>query len=98
VSDVTWTQREEMGVANLPPTWAAIPAGGASIKIGSDWLASLRSSILMIPSVIVPEERVSRIHPGYPGVSAITAKTFEEIHFIAHRTTGRHLSAAILDS
>ncbi len=59
VPDGIWAQREEIDAGKLPPAWAAIPAGRASVKVGSDWLSSLRSPILMVPSVIVPEERVS---------------------------------------
>ncbi len=74
VPDDVWAQREEMGVSKLPATWAAIPAGHASVKIGSDWLTSLRSPILMVPSVIVPEEWASLINPRHTEASRITAK------------------------
>ena len=74
VPDVVWARREKVEVAKLPPTWAAIPAGRATAKFGSDWLASLRSPILMVPSVIVPEEWVTLINPGHPDASRITAK------------------------
>jgi RES domain-containing protein len=74
VPDVVWARREEVDFAKLPPAWAAIPAGRASAKFGSDWLASLRSPILMVPSVIVLEERVSLINPGHPDASKIAAK------------------------
>jgi RES domain-containing protein len=72
--DGVWAQREEMDVSKLPPTWAAIPAGRASVKIGSDWLTSLRSPILMVPSVIVPEEWASLINPRHAEARKITAK------------------------
>src|SRR4029434_8383377 len=42
VPDVMWARREEVDVAKLPAAWASIPAGRASAKFGSDWLASLR--------------------------------------------------------
>jgi RES domain-containing protein len=58
----------------MPPTWAAIPAGRASAKFGSDWITSLRSAVLMVPSVIVPEESVSLINPAHPDASKIAAK------------------------
>ena len=74
VPDGIWAQREELGAANLPPAWAAIPAGRASAKVGSDWLSSLRSPILMVPSVIVPEEWVTLINPRHAATSRITAK------------------------
>jgi len=68
-----WTIREELDMAALTPTWAAIPAGQGSIKIGSDWLTSMRSPILLVPSVIVPEERVALINPLHPLAKHITA-------------------------
>ena len=74
VPDAVWAQREEIDVAKLPSTWAAIPAGRASVKVGSDWLLSLRTPILMVPSVIVPEEWASLINPRHPEASRINAK------------------------
>ena len=73
VPDTVWARREEIDGAALPPTWAAIPAGRASIKIGSDWLASHRSPILMVPSAIVPEEWTSLINPRHTDASTISA-------------------------
>ena len=74
VPDAVWAQREEIDVAKLPSTWAVIPAGRASVKVGSDWLLSLRTPILMVPSVIVPEEWASLINPRHSEASKITAK------------------------
>lgn len=74
VPDDVWAQREEIDIAKLPLTWAAIPAGRASVKVGSNWLSSLKSPILMVPSVIVPEEWVSLINPKHSEASRITAK------------------------
>ena len=74
VPDHVWTKREEVEVAKLPSTWAAIPAGQGSVKLGSDWLASLRLPILMVPSVIVPEEWVCLINPKHPDGPKISAK------------------------
>ncbi|MBA3775068.1 MAG: RES family NAD+ phosphorylase [Betaproteobacteria bacterium] len=74
VPDGVWARREEVDVAKLPPTWAAIPAGRASVRSGSAWLASVRSNVLMVPSVIVPEEWASLINPRHPDTSTIVAK------------------------
>jgi len=81
VSDATWARREQVDVAKMPPTWAAIPAGRASAKFGSDWIASLRSAVLMVPSVIVPEEWVSLINPAHPDASTITAKVLRVFEY-----------------
>ena len=74
VPDEVWASREELIVATLPVTWSAIPAGHASVKIGSTWLASLRSPILLVPSVVVPEGRASLINPVHPACKRITAR------------------------
>lgn len=74
VPDAVWALREEIVVAKLPSTWAAIPAGRASVKVGSDWLASLRTPILMVPSVIVPEEWASLINQSHSEAAKITAQ------------------------
>jgi len=73
VPDDVWASRETLKVATLPPTWAAIPAGRASVVIGSEWLSSLRSAILMVPSVIVPEESAALINPRHGDAAVITA-------------------------
>ena len=74
VPDEVWSLREELDVAALPLTWSAIPAGQASVKVGSAWLASLRTPILLVPSVIVPEEYASLINPLHPECKRITAR------------------------
>ena len=74
VPDVVWARREELDVAALPPTWSAVPAGRASVKAGSGWLASLRSPILLVPSVVVPEERAVLINPSHPQCHRITGR------------------------
>jgi len=81
VPDDVWTKREEVAATGLPPTWAAIPAGRASVKIGSEWLAALRSAILMVPSVIVPEEWTALINPRHPDASGVTASVVRRFDY-----------------
>ena len=81
VPATVWARREEIDTAALPPTWAAIPAGRASVNIGSAWLASRRSPILMVPSAIVPEEWVSLINPRHPGASTISASAVRPFEY-----------------
>ncbi len=69
-----WSEREEIPVAGLPATWDAIPAGHASVDFGSSWLRSRRSPILLVPSVIVPEEWCALINPQHPLAAGITAR------------------------
>lgn len=73
VPDAVWAAREELDVSHLAPSWSAIPAGGASVKAGSNWLTAKTSLILLVPSVIVPEERVALINPAHPAAARLRA-------------------------
>ncbi len=73
VAEPVWRQREELHVDELPTSWSAIPAGRASVEIGSKWLAAGASPILLVPSVIVPEERVALV-PAHPSARSIVAQ------------------------
>jgi RES domain-containing protein len=81
VPNATWARREEVDASKLPPTWASIPAGRASVKFGSDWLASARSLVLIVPSVIVPEEPVALINPAHPDAATIAAKVVRRFEY-----------------
>jgi len=80
VPDDVWILREEIDVAVLSPTWCSIPAGQVSVNVGSRWLTSLQSPLLLVPSVIVPEERVALINPVHSmakNISASIERAFE---------------------
>jgi len=81
VADTIWAQREELAPDKLPPTWAAIPAGRASIKSGSDWLSSRRSLVLLVPSVIVPEERTALINPLHADAPRILSSVIRQFEY-----------------
>ncbi len=53
--------------------WDAEPAGRASIGFGMEWLRSGDTALLVVPSVIVPEEFNVLINPQHPASSGITA-------------------------
>lgn len=74
VPDDVWDMREVAEVGALPPAWSAIPAGAASVRVGAAWLTSLRSPILLVPSVIVPEECAALINPKHPASAALKAR------------------------
>lgn len=81
VPDDVWMLREVLDVAALSPTWSAIPAGQASVTAGSAWLASRRSPILLVPSVVVPEERAALINPLHPASAKITARVVRAFEY-----------------
>jgi RES domain-containing protein len=68
-----WKRREVLDVRALGPAWKAIPPGAVSETAGSGWLQSRRGALLLVPSVIAPEEYCVLINPGHPDVKGIRA-------------------------
>jgi RES domain-containing protein len=81
VPDPAWAAREELDTAELPAAWSAIPAGRASVAIGSKWLAARRSLILLVPSVIVPEERAALVNPLHPDAKKLSATVLRPFEY-----------------
>ena len=80
VPDAVWAQHEERAPEQLPVAWSAIPAGRASVKTGSAWLSSRSAAVILLPSVIVPEERITLINPRHdaaPRISAEVTRRFD---------------------
>jgi RES domain-containing protein len=74
IPDPVWTAARRETPTSLPVGWDAEPAGRASTRFGTAWLRSGSSAILVIPSVIVPEEHCVLVNPAHPdstGVSAV---------------------------
>lgn len=81
IPDDVWALHEQLVAGQLPVAWDAIPAGLASVQIGSAWLASNRSPILLVPSVVVPEEWAALINPDHPLSGRIVAKVVRPFEY-----------------
>jgi RES domain-containing protein len=68
-----WRLREIVDARMLEPTWLAEPPGSTTISHGDTWLAAVRSPLLLVPSVIVPEEHNVLINPHHPASKKLTA-------------------------
>ena len=68
-----WTRRQVLTASTASVGWDAIPEGRISIQTGDVWLTSMKSAILVVPSVVVPEEANVLINPNHPDASAIKA-------------------------
>jgi RES domain-containing protein len=66
-------EAEELTHLSAPVGWDAEPPGLTSLDFGGDWLRAERSALLLVPSVIVPEEQNLLINPAHPGARAIVA-------------------------
>ena len=76
-----WSHREVMDVSTLPATWNAIPAGQASVGVGAEWLASMRSPLLLVPSVVVPEECIVLVNPRHPSCRKLKAQVSRQVEY-----------------
>jgi RES domain-containing protein len=81
VPAAVWKARITLAASKLPPQWDAIPAGMASAAVGGAWLADQKSAILLVPSVIVPEEYAALINPAHPHASAISARAIRKLEY-----------------
>lgn len=73
IPDATWAAREIHAAYALPVGWDATPAGRVSLDFGDDWLKSLRTAVLEVPSSIAPEDGVILINPLHPDAASIKA-------------------------
>lgn len=81
VPDSAWSDRQTLKRHALPATWSAIPAGKGSVASGAQWLRSLRSLVLMVPSVIVPEESAALLNPAHPDAGKLTANVIRPFEY-----------------
>ena len=74
IEDPVWEGRDAFNPNDKALTgWDATPAGQVSIQFGNQWLRGMTTAVLVVPSVIVPEEWVILINPVHPDASAIDA-------------------------
>jgi RES domain-containing protein len=71
VPSSVWRLRDKVSAGELDITWVAEPAGGTTIRYGDEWLKRNRWPLLLVPSVIVPEEYNVLINPAHPATSNI---------------------------
>lgn len=76
-----WSKRVVFAVNKLPTAWNAVPAGRASIEVGSAWLQKARTAVAVVPSVIVPEELVALINPRHPDASRVSATSLRRFEY-----------------
>jgi RES domain-containing protein len=73
IPDDVWDRRTAPKF--LPAGWDAIPAGLTSRRYGDKWRKSERSVLLVVPSVIIPDEQNILINPVHPEAARISATT-----------------------
>lgn len=71
VPEEAWHARTVLAQADLPVGWDALPEGKASLDLGDAWIAAATSPLLLIPSVIVPEEANILVNSAHPLAAGI---------------------------
>ncbi len=56
---------EDVDESRLPPNWRAFPPPVEVQQLGMEWLVSGSSTVLSVPSVIVPHERNYLLNPEH---------------------------------
>lgn len=74
IPDALWRAARRETPATLPVGWDAQPPGRVSIAFATAWLLAATTALLVVPSVIVPEESNILINPRHPCSAAITAR------------------------
>ena len=73
IPDEVWTAAHVFD-ASRNVGWDAVPAGRVSLDAGDRWLKSNASALLIVPSVIVPEETNCLINPRHSDAKNISAR------------------------
>jgi RES domain-containing protein len=71
IPDAVWAAARRESAASLPVGWDAEPASLTSIGFGTEWLVGKGTAVLLVPSVIVPEEWNVLINPAHPEAAGI---------------------------
>ncbi len=68
-------------IATLPKRWRSQPPGSGTKKIGSEWVISMSSAVLSVPSTIIPNERNYLLNPVHPDLNKVTIDQAESFSF-----------------
>jgi RES domain-containing protein len=63
---------ETLVPAVLPSDWRTEPLPLSTRQIGDDWARSLRTAILAVPSVIIPDETNYVLNPTHPAFKEVS--------------------------
>lgn len=64
--DALWTARRQLTADALPPGWDANSPSPPTVDIGQQWLESMVSAVMVVPSAVVPESTVILLNPAHP--------------------------------
>jgi len=71
IPEDVWEAAQRYSAASAPVGWDAVPAGKSSLDAGEAWLATGASALLLVPSIVVPEECNVLVNPTHPDAAAL---------------------------
>ena len=74
---------ENVSSRNLPKDWRQEPPPPSAQHFGTIWARELRSAVLAIPSIIIPDELNYLLNPAHPDFKKITIGKAEDFSFDA---------------
>ncbi|MDN5942702.1 MAG: RES family NAD+ phosphorylase [Nitrospira sp.] len=57
---------EHIEVSNLPKKWRSYPVPEELQDLGTAWVASASTAVLVVPSAVIPDERNYLLNPAHP--------------------------------
>jgi len=72
---------EQISIADLPKNWRDYPAPSELADAGSEWAIAMRSLLLRVPSVVVPDEFNILINPRHPDMNRVVISSVERYMF-----------------
>lgn len=88
IDDALWNAAQVESEASLSVGWDAEPASLTSVDFGTGWAKSGASLLLIVPSVIVPEEPNILINPRHPDARRITPRKVRKWQYDPRLTRG----------
>ena len=72
---------EYIEVSDLPKTWRSYPVPEELQDLGTAWVASASTAMLVVPSAVIPEERNYLLSPAHPDFKRFRLNKPEAFHF-----------------
>jgi RES domain-containing protein len=73
--------RREITAADLPAKWRHYPAPEHLADLGTAWIRTGTTAVLVVPSVVVPHERNVLLNPAHPDFRRIRLGSPESFSF-----------------
>jgi RES domain-containing protein len=68
-------------VSDLPKNWRSYPVPEELQDLGTAWVASASTAVLVVPSAVIPEERNYLLNPAHPDFKRCRLNKPDAFHF-----------------